>query len=159
MLTNSLLAGKDDSSILERWRRITVEGIFMTNSAVEDLFNAQLVTAITVLENELKAAYPSSTVYFVGQSEHLQLLNIVRHARQLSFELQHASDTCRYYLTVAPEPTAANDVVGTYAFGLIKLSGGKQTELIAAEAMTKQQLQTFLACEGIHGFEAQINVA
>ena len=55
MLTNSLLAGKDDSSILERWRRITVEGIFMTNSALEDLFNAQLVSAITVLENELKA--------------------------------------------------------------------------------------------------------
>src|SRR5882762_2401213 len=98
--------------------------------------HAQLSTSITELENTLKAAFPdskrTSSVYFIGYNEHLQLLEIVRQARDLSFKLQHGFVSCRLFVTAAPAPKATGNVFGTSAFGLDRVLGTERTVLLDA---------------------------
>jgi hypothetical protein len=62
---------------IERWRTMSIEAIFEINHEVESLFNADLTTSIKVYENLLNDTFVSSNMYFIGHTQHMQLLEIV----------------------------------------------------------------------------------
>lgn len=134
------LSGKFDKFAIQRWRTMAVEAVFRMNDGIESLFNAQLVTSITKFENTLTVAFPDSVLtnnnYFIGHEEHLQLLDIVRQARGLSFKLQHCIVSCRLVVTVGPGFDTTYNGPGTYAFGLERLSGTERTVLLEAKVFS-----------------------
>ena len=95
-----------DVVAIERWCTMAIEATFRLNKGIESLFNVELTTSITLLENTLKVAFSDSKTfdvgYFIGHDEHLQLVKIVKGACQLSFDLQHGFVTCKLYATTIP---------------------------------------------------------
>lgn len=140
------MAGVYDAFAIQRWRIMSVEAVFKMNDAVESLFNDQLSTLITKIENALGAAFPDAgkTVKFIGHHEQFQLVEIVRHARDLSFNIQRGFSSCRFFVTVAPAPTAMNDIMGTYAFGLDKVLGAERNMVLAIKVITNAEIQALL---------------
>ena len=137
-----------DVIAIERWRTMVVEATFGLNEGIESHFNVELTTSITLLENTLKVAFPNSKTfevgYFIGYDEHLQLVRIVKNARQLSYDLQHGFVTCRLYATITPARTPKKVISGTYAFGLQRVSGTERVELLEARALLKEDVEFFL---------------
>ena len=127
---------------------MTAEAVFNLNHCVESLFNAQLTTSILELEHSLDANFPDARMLgartLIGHSEHLQLVEIVKETRDLSFNLQNGVVSCRLSVTVAPVPKDKGVVHGTYAFGLEKGSGAERTVMLSAGEITYEKLQTFL---------------
>lgn len=145
IFSDHLLSDNFENFVIQRWRTMAVEAIFKMNDGIESLFNAQLVPSIAKLENALTTAFPDSmltrNIYFIGHDEHLLLLDIVKQARDLSFKLQHGFVSCRLIVTVAPGSKPTYDGIGTYAFGLDRLSGTR-TVLLEAKAITVDRVQS-----------------
>ena len=95
-----------DVVAIERWCMMAIEATFRLNKGIESLFNVELTTSITLLENTLKVAFSDSKTFdigcFIGHNKHLQLVKIVKGACQLSFDLQHGFVTCKLYATTIP---------------------------------------------------------
>jgi hypothetical protein len=121
---------------------MTVEAIFGSGDSAVTQCNVHLTISIEELQNTLKAAFPQ-TLYFFGQEEQLKLTEIVTEARRLSFQIQHGFVTNRLFVTVARGPSEKDDIMGTYAFGLDRLSGDQRVALMEMKAITISQLQTF----------------
>jgi hypothetical protein len=104
------------------------------NSDLEPRFNSQLLSSVHQLENALTAAYPnlkrSGPIHFIGNTQHHQLLGIVRLARDISFEIQHSFTTCRLFVTVSSHQEVNGSAQGTYSLGLNKVSGSVRTVLL-----------------------------
>jgi hypothetical protein len=116
-----LLSDNSDDQAISRWRTMTVDAVFQMNDGIEAVFNEQLVSTIGKLENSLRAAFPdymlTRNINFIGEIEH-QLVNIVKQARELSFELQHYVSG-RFIVTLH----RSNNGLSTCAFGLEGPSG------------------------------------
>jgi hypothetical protein len=145
--TRILLGNYNDCAIY-RWRSMTTEAVFNMNHDVESIFNAQLTTSILEFENSLDSVFPDSPTFasrsFIGHSEHLQLIEIVKEARVLSFKLQNGVVSCRLSVTVAQAPKDRGDIHGTYSFGLEKVSGTERTHMLRAGDITDEKVRSFL---------------
>jgi hypothetical protein len=135
-------AGKSDHIAIQRWRSMTVEGIFKLNNGVESIFNAQLTCSIAKLENTLKAVFPDHVGNLIGHDEHLLLVDIVKRARDLSFKIQHGIVSCRLIVTTAGPQRVSRNVYGTFAFGLDRITGTDRTVLLEAKPITEELLQS-----------------
>lgn len=121
---------------------MAIESVFKMNDGIESQLNAQLVRSIAKLENTIEIAFPDLTnIYFIGDEEHIQLLDIVRRARDLSFKLQHSFVTCRLFVTLAPGSKHPFDGIGTFSFGLERLSG-RRTALVEAKPIMVDRVQS-----------------
>jgi hypothetical protein len=89
-------SGKHDHHALQRWRSFSVEAIFKMNHDVETAFNYQLTTSIANLELFIQkiTAETSGDFFLIGYTEHHQLIQIVKTARDLSFKIQHGIVSC-----------------------------------------------------------------
>jgi hypothetical protein len=117
---------------------MTVDAVFKMNNDIESILDAQLKYFITELENTLHAAFPRriGSLCFIGHDEQLELSEVVRQARDLSFNIQHGIVNCRLFVTAAPENS-----FGTYAFGLDRLSGSERTVLLKVKEITSAQIR------------------
>jgi acyl carrier protein len=126
---------------------MTVEAVFRMNGGIDSLFNTQLLTYITKLENTLKVAFPESTtinsIYFIGYSEHLSLLKIIEEARNLSLMLQRDVVSRQLFLTIASASNTTDKVHGSYAFGVDSILGAERTVLLDMKAITGERLESF----------------
>ena len=104
------------------------------NRDLEPRFNSQLLSSVHKLEITLTAAYPnlerSGPIHFIGNTQHHQLLGIVRMARDISFEIQHSFTTCRLFVTMSSPQEEKGTAQGTYSLGLDKVSGTVRTVLL-----------------------------
>jgi hypothetical protein len=98
---------------------LTVKAILRGNDNIETEFNAEFTASITELENTLKASFPvpeaTSNLFFLGHTEHLQLVKIVREAHILSYRIQHGFVSCGLFVTAV---SVLDGVFGMYSFGL-----------------------------------------
>jgi hypothetical protein len=124
---------------------MSIEAIFKINHEVESLFNADLMTSIKVYENVLNDTFVSSNMYFIGHTQHMQLVEIVYETRRLSYNIQHCFVSCRLFVTVAQDwkLEVSNKIYGTYAFGLDRVSGTERRTLIEPKPITDELLETF----------------
>jgi hypothetical protein len=124
---------------------MSIEAIFEINHEVESLFNADLMTSIKVYENVLNDTFVSSNMYFIGHTQHMQLLEIVYEARRLLYNIQHCFVSCRLFVTIAQDWKVSDNskVYGTYAFGLDRVSGTERRTLIEPKPITDELLEAF----------------
>ena len=137
--------GNHKHHALQRWRSITIEAIYKINHDVESLFNIQFTKSIANLETVIQKT-TSCDIILIGFEEHLQLIQIVQTARELSFKIQHGIVSCRLFVTIgASGDSEVNyDAAGTYAFGLERLAEGVRTVLLEAKLTTGRRLRSFV---------------
>ena len=121
------------------------------NQGVESEFNAQLTASIDFVETFLHEAMPVPAAptsrdpfYFIGNNEHHRLLQILGATRDLSFKLQHAVVSSRLFVMTVSWGGLTDDVLGTYAFGLEKVSEGGRSILLQAKVITGDHLRAFV---------------
>jgi hypothetical protein len=138
------MVGKFDNTAIQQWRSMTADALFRMNDDVESRFNEQLISSTCELEHSLDTAFPGSVRHFIGFDEHLELLDIVKRARELSFKIQHGFLSCQLVVTSAD---GQENSFGTHALGLdrIRLGGSDRSVIIEAESITYERLQPFFA--------------
>ena len=142
-----LLTGRFDQLTIQHWRTMSVEAAFKMNNDVDHLFYSQLSTSITELKNTLKSAFPDLIFHqLIGENERVQLMELAVQARCLSFNLQRGFVSCRLVVTTTSMKTedASDPGLGTYSFGLDRISEMERTVLIGARTITKKLLDTFV---------------
>ena len=84
-------------------------------------------------------------MYFIGYTQHMQLLEIVYETRRLSYNIQHYFVSCRLFVTIAQDWKVSDNskVYGTYAFGLDRVSGTERRTLIEPKPITDGLLEAF----------------
>jgi hypothetical protein len=141
-------SGLYDHHTLQRWRAISVEGVFNVNHNLETALNVQLTASISKLESCIQkfTAEPSGKFHLIGFEEHHQLIRIVNSARELSFKIQHGILSRRLFVTIAAtrEARVDKDFGGTYAFGLERLAEGGRTDVLEAKEITGQRMRSFV---------------
>jgi hypothetical protein len=139
--------GNHKHHALQRWRSITIEAIYKMNHNLESLFNIQFTKSIANLETVIQKTTSGDIILIDYDSEeHLQLIRIVKTARELSFKIQHGIVSCRLFVTIiASGDSEVNyDAAGTYAFGLERLAEGVRTVLLEAKVTTGRRLRSFV---------------
>ena len=134
--------------MIQHWRTMTVDLVFRTNNDIEPSAYGKLIDSVQALENTIRHAFPHSNLpnggYILGHDEHLSLLNILKCARSLSYNLQYGIVTCRLRVTVAPSAGSGDGICGTYAFGLERITRLKTTVLVGVRALSQKNLQELL---------------
>jgi hypothetical protein len=72
-----------------------------------------------------------------GQRELLS--EVIREARDLSFTIQHEVVSCQ--LLIAMAPATGQNILGTYSFGLEKVSGSERRVLIKPKVITPSSFE------------------
>jgi hypothetical protein len=132
-----------DDIEIQRWRSITVEAVFEINQEVELVFNDQLTSAILKYENIFTDAFPNTPFKFLGFKQRLLIPEIVKRARQLSYNIQHDFVCRRLFVTIGLDSEAQDEIYGTYAFGLKWIRGFDCKVLINPELVTEEVLEGF----------------
>ena len=109
-----------------------------------------LTNSIAELEGTFAEAYPdavnTSLVEILGGEERHQhqLLEVVREARKLSFQIQVGFAINRLVVTAAPDLSENEEIMGTYAFGLDRVTASGKNALINAKHITITELESMI---------------
>jgi len=114
------------------------------NDKIETAFYGQLSGSIIQLQNTLDTVFGSNTGNFFGTPELVQLAAILDEARKLSYKIQSGVVSCRLLVTLAISQTATENIFGTFAFGLDKVSNIGHKISLKARAITEEEIQDFL---------------
>jgi hypothetical protein len=116
---------------------MAVEAHFASDDSAVAECNTHLYIAIEELQNSANAVFPLTiiTEYF-----QMKMKEIVADARKLSLRIQQGFVRSRLFVTAAP---VKDDVMGTHAFGLDRVSVDGRVALIDLKALTTSQLENF----------------
>lgn len=123
---------------------MTAEAIFKMNDGIETALSGHLSRSIIQLQNTLDTVFGRNTSVFFGTTELVQLARIFDEARQISYKMQTGVVSCRLFVTLAKSQTTTENIFGTFAFGLDKVSNIGRKILSKARAITKEEIQEFL---------------
>ena len=130
-----VFSGRFPDIAIQRWRSMTVSAIFDSNHNIETSLNIDFLPLVNSIQKTLETYFPSTKVCLIRHTEHLQLVEIMVAARQLSLQIQRDIISCRLLITRAPPS------LGTYALGIAKIVHGEQKILIKAKFFTKEMLR------------------
>jgi hypothetical protein len=129
-----------DPVAVDRWRRITVEGIFMLNDNIDErIINAistHLVSTLNVLF-ESRYTDPDPVYQALPNVKRDIILSIVGQAREISYGIQQTVSS-KMVVTRASEDKT--DSFGTYAFGFERNIGRKIKTVIDFKPITLQSI-------------------
>jgi hypothetical protein len=131
-----------DPFAIQRWRSMTVEAVFGMNNELKTQLRHELVEQLTHLLKNIFLSPNSNFDSFFDNFFHERrqaIMDIARQACKLSYSIQHDIVSCQMMVTVCP--TGTTDGLGTYAFGLLRVRGTKNTTLMRTKSISPALFQ------------------